>query len=420
MLCFAGSASPIERNAVGTSSARSGPPFTVLEAIDRWRYLIIAAAAVASTVLQIDRPFYDDWPLFHWASQLLFGTHAAWATEPGGFELYANYHVQIGPLTLLIVAPLRLFGLEGSRLGAIAIMTAMGPFIVWVLERGSTALHGHRSDRPRDHIATLIGSVAAMVAWGTIVNSLHLDDALTLMFGALALLATARGRPAITGVCVGLAIASKLWGVLLLPLTLAFSGRAQLRAIVPAVATASAAWLPFLLWDLRTIDGFNEAQVAGLGESAYSLPVVERSLLGLLGFAGDTPSWARPTQVALGLVLGTVAVRVGRWPAVALIAVSTRVLTDPLVFQYYAAAVVVVALAWEMLRTPHLRSALTVALLPVIYIATEPGGAPDVQALLLLLACTTAIVAGLWLPAWSQRTAREHREQRPSVADIGG
>jgi hypothetical protein len=366
----------------------------VIDLLVRYRYLVLVVVAAVAVLEQMTLPFNDDWPLFLWGSELLFGDHPSWATEAGGLHLYANYHVQIGPLTLLVVTPLRVFGEEGSRIAAMVLMTACGPLIVWLLERASLVLHPGEDARRRRAMTVLIGGAVAMIGWGEVVTVQHLDDVLTLTFGALALLAVALAAPLLAGALIGLAVASKLWGIVLLPLVLAFKGRARLQAAGAMCIIGALTWLPFVLADSGSFEGFRGAQVAGL-DDAKRLHVDTRSVLALFGIDGASPSWARPTQVAIALALGVVLVRAGRWPAVLLAGVATRVLLDPLVFRYYGVGIVIAALAWELLRARRPNPAITVTTLVLVYIATEPGGDASLQAFVLLTTCGMAILAGL-------------------------
>lgn len=369
-----------------------------MDQVVRFRYVALTVAVALATLAQMRLPFNDDWPLFVWGSQLLFGDHPSWATSPGGVHIFANYHVQIGPLTLVVVTPLRLLGLKASRIAAMVVMAAFGPILVSVLERASARVHGASDDRRRREYAVLVGGIPVMVAWGAIVNVLHLDDALTLLFVSCALLAIAANRPRLAGALLGLGVASKLWGVVLIPLVLAFKGRDRLRAVVALCVSTATWWLPFLLGDRGTLTAFRGANVPGVELNGGRIAVFGNSLFGLFGLANQlSPSWARPVQITVAIGIGVAAALAGRWPAVGLIGITTRVALDPLVFRYYCAGLVVAAFAWELLRTRRPTPVLTYLLLGLSYFATDPGGDERRQALVLLLACGISLVLSLGL-----------------------
>ena len=74
----------------------------IMAPILRWRYPIIAAAAVLSCAQHV-RGTGRDWYYFVTGSELLFGIHHRYSLRPGGFHLYANYpDFQIGPLSFVV------------------------------------------------------------------------------------------------------------------------------------------------------------------------------------------------------------------------------------------------------------------------------------------------------------------------------
>lgn len=73
------------------------------------------------------------------------------------------------------------------------------------------------------------------------------------------------------------------------------------------------------------------------------------SSLRALGFTDPrTAPWDGPTQALLGIALGIVAVRRGRWPAVLLLAVAARIALDPGTNRYYVAGAIVGAVVWDL------------------------------------------------------------------------
>ncbi len=77
-----------------------------------------------------------DWQYFIIGSELLFGQHHLYTPLAGGLHVYANYPtIQIGPLSLLLAAPIRVIGTDEGRVAGAIFMTAVAPALVHVLER---------------------------------------------------------------------------------------------------------------------------------------------------------------------------------------------------------------------------------------------------------------------------------------------
>lgn len=360
----------------------------------RFRYLIIAALAVVSAQHVALDPGHDDWPFFIWGSQLLFGSHPFWAKQAGGLHVFANYRVQIGPLTLFVVAVLRwLLGDEGSRAGAMIVMTGLAPAVVRLFELAAARLHGPPPSELEDverRFAVLLGGGAMTVAWIELgVHWVHLDDGLTLLAAALAIWAVAARRPVLVGLMIAAGTAAKPWGIVLLPMVLAFdTSRARRRAALSAAAALLATWMPFVLADRGTL------RAGQLGVKTSS-----RSVLHLLGVAtGAMPTWVRPTQLLVALALASFAAWRGRWTAILLVGVSVRLLFDPAVFDYYTGGLVVAAFAWEILRKRPGVPWLTFVLLWAVLLVGINMQGDVLPALLRLVACAVAIVAALASP----------------------
>ena len=353
-----------------------------LQWILRLRYPTLIALMVWASLLKAHARVgrgEDDWHYFIWGARLLFGDHPHWAEKSGGLHLYGSYHVQIGPLTLGLVALLRrLWGNDGSHVAAIVAMCAMGPLFVWMLERASPA-----TDRIWRAATVLIGGGVVVWAWAELaVYYAHLDDALTFAFACGALWAFASRKPTLTGVLIGLAVASKAWGIVLLPLALAFDGRASRRCAVAAAVTIGVWWLPFVIADTGTLRAGN----VGVGVSF-------RSVLHLFGATAlSTPTWIRPLQLVLALVLGAIAARNGRWSALLLLGVAVRVLLDPATFPYYSSGLILAALGWELGRHRPM-PVVTPALFALLLLVPEHLTTDRSVAVARLLACLLAIGA---------------------------
>jgi hypothetical protein len=140
--------------------------------------------------------------------------------------------------------------------------------------------------------------------------------------------------------------ALKPWALAFVPLLLVLPRERWSRAVLVWVAAVAAAWLPFIVADPLTLHA-----------GGFTIPNVASSSLRALGVtAASTPSWDRPVQVLLGVALGAVAVRRGRWLAVPAVVLAVRMLLDPGAYPYYTAglvlATVVVDLCWRRTRWP--------------------------------------------------------------------
>jgi hypothetical protein len=251
------------------------------------------------------------------------------ADDPGGgFHLYAAAPaLQIGPVAFLVAEGLRVVGGRPDLFAAQVLGTVGGAYVLWQAARLGRRLP----------TAAVVFFVPVWMYLA--VGSAHLDDVLALV-GAVAALAAARaGKAATAGLLLGLAVDAKPWALGFAALLLVLPGmRSQLRGAVSASAAVAAGWLPFFLTDPRT------ARV--LHFTIVNTPL---SALRVLGVTDPrTPPWDRPAQALIGIGLGVLAVRRGRWPAVLLLAVAARIALDPGTNRYYAAGAVVGALIWDL------------------------------------------------------------------------
>src|SRR5205823_461254 len=70
---------------------------------------------------------------------------------------------------------------------------------------------------------TLLGGSAAMAAWFAVSTQFtHLDDVMVLAFACVAIDGVIRRNPWLLGLAIGLGVASKPWGIIMLPLVLVF------------------------------------------------------------------------------------------------------------------------------------------------------------------------------------------------------
>ncbi len=315
----------------------------------RARHLILWAYVA---YLFADRAFLrgGDWHYFVQASDLLVGRHARGLDAPGGLHLFAAYpELHMGPLSVVLAGLFRLFPGDG-RLAAEVFMCALGPAIVLLLERAAVAVRG-AVDRTTA-MTTLAGGLLFLHVWIEAAGPVaHLDDVIVLAAAAVAVFAVATRRPYLAAAAVGLAIAGKTWGVLLLPLLFCFPRRAALRAGSLAVGLAAVAWLPFLLGDSRTIGALRVNQV---NDAASGLRALRVDAL-------MTPHWLRPLQIGLGLALAGFAVARGRWTLALLLAVGARLALDPATFTYYTPGLVLGGFVYDLVGSRHALPVWTVA-----------------------------------------------------------
>lgn len=254
----------------------------------------------------------------------------------GGLHLYAGLpQLQIGPLALLatrLLSPggpglsLRLAQVAGVLAG-LAVIVLAGRLARWA-----------RPDQPAALVARRLrlAAVFFLPAWLYLaVASVHLDDVLALLCGLAGVAAAVRRRPVLAGLLLGLAADAKPWALPFAAILLLLPGwRARLAGAGALAATVAVAWLPFVLADPRSV---NAARFT-IANTAYTA-------LRVLGVHSPrTPVWDRPAQAMLGLALAALAVRRGRWVAVPLVVVASRVVLDPGTNLYYVAGVAVGAM----------------------------------------------------------------------------
>ena len=85
--------------------------------------------------------------------------------------------------------------------------------------------------------------------------------------------------------------------------------------------------------------------------------------------AASTPAWDRPLQLLMGVALGTLAVRRGRWLVVPAVVLSVRMLLDPGAYSYYTSglllATVVLDVGWRRTRLPWVSMGVALGLYAV-------------------------------------------------------
>ncbi|WP_411283629.1 hypothetical protein, partial [Lapillicoccus sp.] len=111
-----------------------------------------------------------------------------------------------------------------------------------------------------------------------------------------------------------------------------------------------------------------------LALSRFTIENVDDSALHALGVhTANTPSWDRPAQAILGIVMAIVCVRRGRWASFPLAVVAARLHLDPQTYPYYSSNLLV-ATAIQDLLTPGRRWPLWTAAAGTWYVANGLGG----------------------------------------------
>ncbi|MGD6740597.1 hypothetical protein ACOKM3_01985 [Streptomyces sp. BH106] len=277
------------------------------------------------------------WHYFRTGEQLLFN-----GTPGGGLALYAHHpELQIGPVSFLVATAFAPFRFHVGEELADAFMCGLGLCILVLVGRAA-AEHYRGTGVNHRHLqrGMLIAGAAFTPMWVDVaVHFGHLDDVLALLFTTLAVHALVRGRATAVGIFLALAIDSKPWAIGFLPLLLALPRSARLRPAALLTALVAAAWLPFYV--------SHPASTAAARFTIINRPASALRWLGI--HTAGTPWWDRPAQMALGIALGTLAVRRGRWPAVILLGMDARILLDPGVHTYYDASVVLGTLVWDVI-----------------------------------------------------------------------
>lgn len=311
----------------------------------------------------------QSWSYLRTGSHFLFGNKFGFGGL-GGLDLYAKHpELQIGPISFLVASLFSYLSPAIGQLLAEAFMAGIAPFLLVLTGRcAATSLLGQRVDHRRLQRRVLMAGLAFIPMWTEVsVRFAHLDDVLALLFTALAVRALTRGGTWQVGMCLGLAIDSKPWAVGFVALLLAVPSGNRWRAARWMTLVVAAAWLPFVLYDFRNV-------AAG----RFTIPIQHSSALRWLGVHdAGTPWWDRPAQAILGLALGMLAVRRGRWPAVVLLGANARIFLDPSTYTYYTASVLLGTLLWDTFgerRIMPVWSWLAIATLyaPIFFIPSGP------------------------------------------------
>jgi hypothetical protein len=295
------------------------------------------------------------WIFFVKGSSLLFDGNYNGHNRPGFMHLYQNYPgMQIGPLAFAFAQVIRNL-VPGQPIGpyqgvvlAQLIMSAIGLVTLVVIRRIALIARPELAATREFRLSFLAGGAIFMVAWMELAAAYgHLDDALALLLGTVALLTAITRHPALTGLALGLAADAKPWALIFLPVLLLTTGlmprsersvKASLRPLLIAagctLAAIAAGWLPFFIADPLTVRALH-----------YTIANMPNSALRALGVtAAQTPPWDRSAQIIVACVLGILAIARGRWSAVLLLGAGARIALDPGVHGYYTPGILLGAL----------------------------------------------------------------------------
>ncbi|MEV1080894.1 hypothetical protein AB0I98_22020 [Streptomyces sp. NPDC050211] len=279
------------------------------------------------------------WHYLRTGGELLY---AGSGRADGGLNLYAHHpELQMGPVSFLVAGLFNPFSDAVGQFLAAAVMSLLGLVILVVAGRSAAQYFlGTGTNHQRLRQRVLIAGLAFIPMWIEVaVRFGHLDDVLALFFTTLAVGSLTRRNPAATGIFLALAVDSKPTALVFLPLLLALPRTQWLRAGLWCAGLVALVWLPFFL-------GAPQSFAA----AEFTIPNQPASALRWLGVDDPhTPPWDRPAQAALGLTLGCIAVRRGRWPAVVLLGTNARILLDPSVYTYYCASVLLGTLLWDVI-----------------------------------------------------------------------
>jgi hypothetical protein len=338
--------------------------------------VVVAAVSLTAGVVSGGR---GDWNEFVDAGRAMFGS--------AGLHVYVIHRdVQTGPLSLFVAWLFAHTPRDGFVL-AILVTAALGLVVVRLHELTA------RLGRGRTHfeLLVLVGGVLLAFSWAKLGGYGHLDDAITLTAAVAALYEVRAGRPLSAGLAIGIGIATKPWGVIFLPLTLASHSRdgsqRDRRALVVAGCVAAAAWLPFIIGAPSSLKALRPT--VGLAPD---------SVLALLGLTNDSmPGWLRVAQLIACMAVASILVLRNRPESVIAAAIAVRIATDPATWSYYTPGLVAGVLIWDLLddrRFPWATLAVVVALAPTWLVPSETGRA----ALRLAIALVVVIWAFLRPP----------------------
>jgi hypothetical protein len=257
----------------------------------------------------------------------------------GSLHVYAAHpDLQFGPVSMVAAAALSLLGAHSGLVAAQVLGAGAGLVILFLVGDISSSLRPLGTARQQS-ISLFLAGLAFLPVWMNLaVRFVHIDDVLALLLVVSAIWAGVHRYPIPAALLLGLSAAAKPWALPFLALLLVVRPPVRARALATALGTVALAWLPFLLADPRSILA-----------ARFAIPATAASSLHTFGIdAAVTPSWDRPAQMVLGLVVAAVAIRRGRWQAVVVLVVAVRIVLDPGSYSYYTSGILVGALLWDL------------------------------------------------------------------------
>ncbi|WOQ17232.1 hypothetical protein [Raineyella sp. W15-4] len=279
----------------------------------------------------------------------------------GGLHVFAAHpELQMGPLTLLVSAVVvAVAGTSASGWVGAVLMLALGMVDLWLLWQAGAARAARPDDRvgsadgPRGRSVAVAGALMLPV-WSVLaVHYGHLDDVLAMSLVCAGLLQATRGRSWPALVLLALATAAKPWA---LPMMLIAWGEREgrLRRALVGMAAVALPWLAFVIADPGT-----------LTVGSFTIRTEVDSVLRVLGVTTPTtPSWDRPVQLLLGVLIAWLCARCGRIGWIPLAVLAVRLVLDPGTYLYYTSSLALAAVAADLVgrrgaRVPWLTIGVT-------------------------------------------------------------
>ena len=363
-------------------------------AVVRWTILVF----VAINAMVLSRHVIGDWSFF-----VRVG-HAMW--DGDGLAVYATRpNVQSGPVSLVAISVLNSLGFS-SWTALSFLFGALGLAVCSRLHR-LARLNGSIDSTGHGEWMFIIGATVMLFWWTYFRISGHLDDALVVSGAVVAVDLVQRNRRLGAAALIGLTLAIKPWAVFLLPLTIRSGGSWPRRLLPPLVSllVGAAIWGPFILADLKTLDGIKP--IVGLAPD---------SALRMLGIgADDVGSSVRVLQLVGALVVvGWFALR-GRYAAGILSGFAVRLVFDPATWEYYSAGMVTAALLFDVVESKRklpVATLLTTMFLAPVWVVPSA----DARASLRFAGCIMTILVVWWT---TRARSADELDAQPGLVPAG-
>jgi hypothetical protein len=282
----------------------------------------------------------------------------------------------------------------------------LGLVSLWATER--TAVAFGASSR-RANLLTLVLGVPLLACWTTVLEFMHLEDALAVALIAFGTAMIAERRPWwIPTLALGLAVGCKPWAIMTWPLLLQLDSGFRLRGWVLAAVVGLVWWAPFLIVDPHAIGAVSDVRWVKPGSG-----------LGAFGLTSHAaPSHIRLFQMLIGACLAALTVIRGRWAAAPLAAFASRALLEPAFFFYYGIGSLAAAALWDVTRPSRIPRW---TIFSAVCLFVVPLWTPSIVGSIAHLGYGLTVVAFLVLPppATSRlaiNAARQNAHGRPVLA----